>query len=156
MEMFFAYCGRHIILLSLLTSAILPSFVMHYPRLIVVSRRAIRKHKHIDYDFEFHLDLWALHNGLPIIVPCVAGFLSSLDSLSPIDGLLLAVGEGIGSQFAHRALDNTVPIQPARISKHPSNATTDTNKDAIEFSLVCRCLHDSIPIFSVTSACLLS
>lgn len=97
------------------------------------------------------MELLAKYNALPILVPRIAQVLPLLDSLFPIHGLLLTEGEDIGPTVT-KALKDTSEhaVDPdLLLEQHPSDATPDENKDAIEVHLIRRCLRDGIPILAI-------
>ncbi|VAH71850.1 unnamed protein product [Triticum turgidum subsp. durum] len=71
----------------------LPSRIL--PRVLIVSRRTVRKNKFVDFVGEYHLDLVVGYGAVPVIVPRVAGVHAMLDSFEPIHGVLLCEGEDI-------------------------------------------------------------
>nr|CAD1822806.1 unnamed protein product [Ananas comosus var. bracteatus] len=68
---------------------------MILPRVLIVSRRTVRKNKFVDFVGEYHLDLIVGYGAAPVIVPRVAGVQMLLDSFEPIHGVLLCEGEDI-------------------------------------------------------------
>ncbi|VAH56285.1 unnamed protein product [Triticum turgidum subsp. durum] len=72
-----------------------PSPDINLPRVLIVSRRTVRKNKFVDFVGEYHLDLVVGHGAVPVIVPRVAGVHAMLDSFEPIHGVLLCEGEDI-------------------------------------------------------------
>ncbi|CAM8900668.1 unnamed protein product [Rhodiola kirilowii] len=65
------------------------------PRVLIVSRRSVRKNKFVDFVGEYHLDLIVSYGAVPVIVPRVSGVDSLLDSFEPIHGVLLCEGADI-------------------------------------------------------------
>ncbi|CAM9834233.1 unnamed protein product, partial [Phaeothamnion confervicola] len=66
------------------------------PRVLIVSRRTVRKEKFVDFVGEYHLDLVVrLSRAVPIIVPRTAGIVAMLDAFEPFHGLVLCEGEDI-------------------------------------------------------------
>nr|GEW43878.1 leaf rust 10 disease-resistance locus receptor-like protein kinase-like 1.3 [Tanacetum cinerariifolium] len=59
------------------------------PRVLIVSRRILRKNKFVDFVGEYHLDLIVSYGVVPVIVPRVTGVHMLLDSFEPIHGVLL-------------------------------------------------------------------
>jgi gamma-glutamyl-gamma-aminobutyrate hydrolase PuuD len=109
------------------------------PRILVVSRRHLRKELWIDYVGEAHLDLLITFGARPVIVPVVAGTPSLLAEYArEMDGLLLVEGED---------------IEPARYRASPSSArlieTTHPLKDEIEFRLCRLALHRRRPVLGI-------
>uniref|UniRef100_M8BQT9 Glutamine amidotransferase domain-containing protein n=1 Tax=Aegilops tauschii TaxID=37682 RepID=M8BQT9_AEGTA len=72
-----------------------PSPDVILPRVLIVSRRTVRKNKFVDFVGEYHLDLVVGYGAVPVIVPRVAGVHAMLDSFEPIHGVLLCEGEDI-------------------------------------------------------------
>src|ERR1019366_8652318 len=68
----------------------------HWPRVIVTTRRTIRKNKYVDYVGEYHLELLIKLGLLPVMVPVVEGTEACLDQYKEaMRGLLVAEGEDI-------------------------------------------------------------
>ncbi|XVF81893.1 hypothetical protein PTKIN_Ptkin15bG0192500 [Pterospermum kingtungense] len=65
------------------------------PRVLIVSRRTVRKNKFVDFVGEYHLELIVGNGGVPVIVPRVSGVDNLLDSFEPIHGVLLREEEDI-------------------------------------------------------------
>ncbi|RVW20468.1 putative glutamine amidotransferase [Vitis vinifera] len=66
-----------------------------FPRVLIVSRRTVRKNKFVDFVGEYHLDLIVNYGAVPVIVPRVSGVHMLLESFEPIHGVLLCEGEDI-------------------------------------------------------------
>ncbi|VAH71844.1 unnamed protein product [Triticum turgidum subsp. durum] len=123
----------------------LPSRIL--PRVLIVSRRTVRKNKFVDFVGEYHLDLVVGYGAVPVIVPRVTGVHAMLDSFEPIHGVLLCEGEDIdpslydagGDGDARDALSQE-QLEAVR-SLHPSDAAVDHEKDSIELLLARRCLE---------------
>src|SRR4051812_37610470 len=68
----------------------------NYPRVLVVTRRTIRKKKYVDYVGEYHLELLVKLGLLPVIVPVVEGTPAFVEQFAkPLHGLLLVEGEDV-------------------------------------------------------------
>ncbi|KAA8547777.1 hypothetical protein F0562_004206 [Nyssa sinensis] len=74
------------------------------PRVLIVSRRSVRKNKFIDFVGEYHLDLTVGYGAVPVIVPRVTGVHMLLESFEPIHGVLLCEGEDIDPSLSKRKL----------------------------------------------------
>ncbi|KAE8690785.1 hypothetical protein F3Y22_tig00110893pilonHSYRG00511 [Hibiscus syriacus] len=72
---------------------------MILPRVLIVSRRTVRKNKFVDFVGEYHLDLIVSYGAVPVIVPRVTGIHMLLQSFEPIHGVLLCEGEDIDPSF---------------------------------------------------------
>uniref|UniRef100_J3KW92 Glutamine amidotransferase domain-containing protein n=1 Tax=Oryza brachyantha TaxID=4533 RepID=J3KW92_ORYBR len=72
-----------------------PDLARILPRVLIVSRRTVRKNKFVDFVGEYHLDLIVGYGAVPVIVPRVAGVHTLLDSFEPIHGVLLCEGEDV-------------------------------------------------------------
>ena len=69
-------------------------------KVIIVSRRLIRKNKLINWVSEIYLELMAQHNILPIIIPVAKGTPSIIeDYLLDYDGLLMMEGGDLGPHY---------------------------------------------------------
>ena len=109
------------------------------PRVVVVTRRTIRKHKYIDYVGELHLHLLIGMDLLPVIVPVSEGADACLrDYMSGMKGLLLVEGED---------------IEPHQYNAQPENfqyvEKTHPLKDRIELRLLRRALRLQLPILGI-------
>jgi gamma-glutamyl-gamma-aminobutyrate hydrolase PuuD len=112
---------------------------MKRPFVVVVSNRAIRKDKLIDYVGEFHLELLVRLGVLPEIVPVVEGTLACLPQYKErMDGLLLVEGDDVEpKRFAARKenfeyVEKTLPL-----------------KDEIEVRLLRHALRSKIPVLGI-------
>ncbi|KAF7027400.1 hypothetical protein CFC21_039447 [Triticum aestivum] len=131
----------------------LPSRIL--PRVLIVSRRTVRKNKFVDFVGEYHLDLVVGYGAVPVIVPRVTGVHAMLDSFEPIHGVLLCEGEDIdpslydagGDGDARDALSQE-QLEAVR-SLHPSDAAVDHEKDSIELLLARRCLERNVPFLGI-------
>ncbi|XP_040375729.1 putative glutamine amidotransferase GAT1_2.1 isoform X2 [Oryza brachyantha] len=129
-----------------------PDLARILPRVLIVSRRTVRKNKFVDFVGEYHLDLIVGYGAVPVIVPRVAGVHTLLDSFEPIHGVLLCEGEDVdpslydggdaGAGLSAEQLD-------AVRSLHPSDAAIDHEKDSIELRLARRCLERNIPYLGI-------
>ncbi|GFZ18919.1 class I glutamine amidotransferase-like superfamily protein [Actinidia rufa] len=79
------------------------------PRVLIVSRRSVRKNKFVDFVGEYHLDLIVSYGAVPVIVPRVSGVHMLLDSFEPIHGVLLCEGEDIDPSFYEAELSGLSP-----------------------------------------------
>ncbi|PON95666.1 Peptidase C [Trema orientale] len=123
-----------------------------YPRVLIVSRRSVRKNKFIDFVGEYHLDLIVSYGAVPIIVPRVSGVHKMLESFEPIHGVLLCEGEDIDpSLYEHtKASNNLSPEELEEVRKsHADDTAIDKEKDSIELKLVKLCLKRGIPYFGI-------
>lgn len=121
----------------------------HPPRILIVSRRSVRKNKYIDFVGEYHLDLLTHHGAAPLILPRTPAPPNLLASLPDFHGLLLCEGEDISPTFRPRE-----PPPPAHVQRlHSSDATPDLPKDRLEFHLVRHCLQHAIPILAICRGC---
>ncbi|KAK8937334.1 hypothetical protein KSP39_PZI012012 [Platanthera zijinensis] len=122
------------------------------PRVVIVSRRCVRKNKFVDFVGEYHLDLIVRYGAVPVIVPRVAGVHLLLDSFEPIHGVLLCEGEDIDpSHYDDRDVNfglSAADIDEVRLA-HASDTAVDPEKDNIELSLARLCLSRSIPFLGI-------
>lgn len=131
------------------------------PRILIVSRRHVRKDKFVDFVGEYHLTLVLRYGACPVIVPRCVGADTTPDEVSrlvdayePVHGVLLCEGEDIDLSAWPGALgpdDGSLsPEQAAAVAaSHPSDADVDVAKDLIEFELVRRCTARGIPYLGV-------
>eukprot|EP00897_Mesotaenium_endlicherianum_P008567 jgi/Mesen1/7739/ME000407S06968 len=120
------------------------------PRVLIVSRRTVRKNKFVDFVGEYHLDLIVKYGAVPIIVPRVLGLHALLDSFEPIHGVLLCEGEDIDPALYDADLSSLSPDELAQIkAAHSSDSAIDHAKDSIEFQLARRCLERCVPYLGI-------
>ncbi|CAO2825380.1 unnamed protein product [Amaranthus hypochondriacus] len=122
------------------------------PRVVIVSRRSVRKNKFVDFVGEYHLDLIVNYGAVPIIVPRVSGIHMLLESFEPIHGVLLCEGEDIDPSLYESDL-NSSDISPQQLHEirqlHSSDTAIDKEKDSIEFRLAKLCLDRNIPYLGI-------
>lgn len=131
------------------------------PRILIVSRRHMRKDKFVDFVGEYHLTLILRYGACPVIVPrCVGADTTPeevtrlIDAYEPVHGVLLCEGEDIDLSAWPGALGpddgGLSPEQAAAVAaSHPSDAEVDVAKDLIEFELVRRCAARGIPYLGI-------
>ncbi|CAI9282648.1 unnamed protein product [Lactuca saligna] len=120
------------------------------PRVLIVSRRSLRKNKFVDFVGEYHLDLIVGYGAVPVIVPRVTGVNMLLESFEPIHGVLLCEGEDIDPSLYE---SETTILSPEELDEirllHSSDTTIDKEKDIIELSLAKLCLERNIPYLGI-------
>ncbi|KAL0326970.1 UNVERIFIED_CONTAM: putative glutamine amidotransferase GAT1 [Sesamum angustifolium] len=120
------------------------------PRVLIVSRRTVRKNKFVDFVGEYHLDLIVNYGAAPIIVPRVSGVHMLLDSFEPIHGVLLCEGEDIDPSLYDAELTGLSEEEIEDIRKlHASDTAIDREKDSIELRLAKLCLERNIPYLGI-------
>ncbi|PSR87833.1 Protein NtpR like [Actinidia chinensis var. chinensis] len=120
------------------------------PRVLIVSRRSVRKNKFVDFVGEYHLDLIVSYGAVPVIVPRVSGVHMLLDSFEPIHGVLLCEGEDIDPSFYEAELSGLSPEELEEVRKiHASDTAIDKEKDTIELRLAKLCLERNIPYMGI-------
>ncbi|ONK81666.1 uncharacterized protein A4U43_C01F31640 [Asparagus officinalis] len=120
------------------------------PRVLIVSRRCVRKNKFVDFVGEYHLDLIVSYGAVPVIVPRVAGVHMLLDSFEPIHGVLLCEGEDIDPSLYDSEISGLTPQELEDIRRlHISDTAIDREKDSIELRLAKLCLDRSIPYLGI-------
>ncbi|XP_073059409.1 putative glutamine amidotransferase GAT1_2.1 [Primulina eburnea] len=127
-----------------------PDLSVILPRVLIVSRRTVRKNKFVDFVGEYHLDLIVSYGAAPVIVPRVNGVHMLLDSFEPIHGVLLCEGEDIDPShydaeltgFSHEELEEIKQL-------HASDTAIDREKDSIELRLAKLCLERNIPYLGI-------
>lgn len=121
------------------------------PRVLIVSRRTVRKNKFVDFVGEYHLDLIVKYGAVPVIVPRVSGLHLLLDSFEPIHGVLLCEGEDVDPSFYVE--NDTTALTTTELDEikklHSSDTSIDRHKDTIEFQLARRCLERNIPYLGI-------
>nr|XP_043618399.1 putative glutamine amidotransferase GAT1_2.1 [Erigeron canadensis] len=120
------------------------------PRVLIVSRRTLRKNKFVDFVGEYHLDLIVSYGAVPVIVPRVTGVHMLLESFEPIHGVLLCEGEDIDPSLyeAETTLLSPEELEEIRLL-HASDTAIDKEKDIIELSLAKLCLERNIPYLGI-------
>ncbi|KFK43766.1 hypothetical protein AALP_AA1G169800 [Arabis alpina] len=119
------------------------------PRVLIVSRRTLRKNKFVDFVGEYHLDLIVSCGAVPVIVPRVNGIHSMLQSFEPIHGVLLCEGEDIDpSLYAAESELSTEEMEEIK-RLHASDTAIDREKDSIEMTLARLCLEKNIPFLGI-------
>ncbi|KAJ9163319.1 hypothetical protein P3X46_022998 [Hevea brasiliensis] len=110
------------------------------PRVLIVSRRTVRKNKFVDF-VEFHQDLIVNYGAVPVIVPRVSGVHMLLESFQPIHGVVLCEGEDIDPSLYDAELSGFSPEELEEIRKAIANA--------IELRLAKLCLERNIPCLGI-------
>ncbi|KAE8659344.1 putative rnase l inhibitor [Hibiscus syriacus] len=120
------------------------------PRVLIVSRRSVRKNKFVDFVGEYHLDLIVTYGAVPVIVPRVSGVHMLLDSFEPIHGVLLCEGEDIDPSLYETEISGLWPEEVEEIRRlHASDTAVDKEKDSIELRLAKLCLERNIPYLGI-------
>ncbi|KAG6759594.1 hypothetical protein POTOM_036078 [Populus tomentosa] len=123
---------------------------MILPRVLIVSRRTVRKNKFVDFVGEYHLDLIVSYGAVPVIVPRVSGVHMLLESFEPIHGVLLCEGEDIDPSHYDAEPSGFSPEELEEIRKlHVSDTSIDREKDTIELRLAKLCLERNIPYLGI-------
>lgn len=122
-----------------------------FVRILVVSRRWLRKGRLTDYVSELHLEMLQMHRAVPVMVPRTPWTLEMLDGFMPMHGLLLVEGEDIGQRL--NPYKGTAPVDKAEKlevqAMHPGEVSSDDERDLIELELLRRCHRDGIPILAI-------
>ncbi|XP_073126293.1 putative glutamine amidotransferase GAT1_2.1 [Henckelia pumila] len=120
------------------------------PRVLIVSRRCVRKNKFVDFVGEYHLDLIVNNGAVPVIVPRVPEIHKLLESFEPIHGVLLCEGEDIDPSHYESEKSNLSAEELEEIrGLHVSDTAIDKEKDTIELKLATLCLERSIPYLGI-------
>lgn len=120
------------------------------PRVLIVSRRTVRKNKFVDFVGEYHLDLIVRYGAVPVIVPRVSGLDLLLDSFEPIHGVLLCEGEDVDPSLYESDSPALTVEEIEEVRKlHSSDTSIDKDKDSIELQLARRCLERNIPYLGI-------
>ncbi|KAJ6795935.1 putative glutamine amidotransferase PB2B2.05 [Iris pallida] len=123
---------------------------MILPRVLIVSRRCVRKNKFVDFVGEYHLDLIVSYGAVPVIVPRVSGVHMLLDSFEPIHGVLLCEGEDIDPSHYDAEFSGLSSEELDEIRRlHISDTAIDREKDSIELHLARLCLERNIPYLGI-------
>ncbi|KAJ4830441.1 hypothetical protein Tsubulata_029846 [Turnera subulata] len=123
---------------------------MILPRVLIVSRRTVRKNKFVDFVGEYHLDLIVNYGAVPVIVPRVSGLHMLLESFEPIHGVLLCEGEDIDPSLYDAELAGFSAEELEEIRNvHASDTAIDREKDTIELRLAKLCLERNIPYLGI-------
>ncbi|XP_016437461.1 putative glutamine amidotransferase GAT1_2.1 [Nicotiana tabacum] len=120
------------------------------PRVLIVSRRTVRKNKFVDFVGEYHLDLIVSYGAVPVIVPRVTGVHMLLESFEPIHGVLLCEGEDLDPSLYDDEPANLSAEEIEEIRRqHASDTAIDKEKDTIELRLAKLCLERNIPYLGI-------
>ncbi|XP_059283655.1 putative glutamine amidotransferase GAT1_2.1 [Lycium ferocissimum] len=120
------------------------------PRVLIVSRRTVRKNKFVDFVGEYHLDLIVSYGAVPVIVPRVSGVHMLLESFEPIHGVLLCEGEDLDPSLYDDESNDLSPEEIEDIRRqHASDTAIDKEKDNIELRLAKLCLERNIPYLGI-------
>ncbi|XP_051117898.1 putative glutamine amidotransferase GAT1_2.1 [Andrographis paniculata] len=120
------------------------------PRVLIVSRRSVRKNKFVDFVGEYHLDLIVSYGAVPVIVPRVSGVHMLLESFEPIHGVLLCEGEDIDPSLYESDLSPLSSDELDEIRRvHAGDTAIDREKDTIELGLAKLCLERNIPYLGI-------
>ncbi|XAR71379.1 Gamma-glutamyl-gamma-aminobutyrate hydrolase [Bertholletia excelsa] len=120
------------------------------PRVLIVSRRSVRKNKFVDFVGEYHLDLIVSYGAVPVIVPRVTGVHMLLDSFEPIHGVLLCEGEDIDPSLYDADMSGLSTEEMEEVRRmHAGDTAIDKEKDTIEFRLAKLCLERNIPYLGI-------
>ena len=112
---------------------------MNWPRVIVTTRRTMRKSRHIDYVGEIHLELLIQLKLLPVMVPVAPGTERCLDQYKKeMKGLLIVEGEDVEPRHYKALPANRKYLEQV----HPL-------KDRIEINLIKHALHHHIPVMGI-------
>ncbi|KAH8483320.1 hypothetical protein H0E87_027924 [Populus deltoides] len=127
-----------------------PDLSVILPRVLIVSRRSLRKDKFVDFVGEYHLDLIVGYGAVPVIVPRVSGVHMLLDSFEPIHGVPLCEGEDIDPSLYEAETSNLSLEELEEIRRiHASDTAIDREKDSIELRLAKLCLERNIPYLGI-------
>ncbi|KAK4759472.1 hypothetical protein SAY87_022603 [Trapa incisa] len=119
-------------------------------RVLIVSRRSVRKNKFIDFVGEYHLDLIVGYGAVPVIVPRVSGVHMLLESFEPVHGVLLCEGEDIDPSLYETDASGLSLEEMEEVRKlHVSDTAIDREKDSIELRLAKLCLERNIPFLGI-------
>ncbi|CAK0838416.1 unnamed protein product [Prorocentrum cordatum] len=120
------------------------------PRVLMVSRRYLRKNKYVDIIGEYHMELVQQFGGAPIIIPRTTLTVAHLTEFLPMDGLLVAEGNDLSSDILARyGCKAPAPQDPAVAEKYASDAEFDHTKDELEFALMRFALATGCPILAI-------
>jgi len=111
------------------------------PRILIVSRRHLRKGKYVDFVGEYHIDLVQENGGVPILLPRTMKTTEQLEAylLGGVDGVLVMEGNDLGSAYhpygyGDVAISEDVLTQVQ--AKHTGDVEIDDAKDSIEMTLI--------------------
>jgi gamma-glutamyl-gamma-aminobutyrate hydrolase PuuD len=111
-----------------------------FVRIVIVSRRHLRKNKYVDFVGEYHIDLVQQYGAVPIIVPRTEPTRQQLDAYlaGGIDGVLVMEGSDLGSEYNPYGDMGNLPKQVAEEvrAKHAGDVEIDEAKDSLEMRLI--------------------
>jgi gamma-glutamyl-gamma-aminobutyrate hydrolase PuuD len=120
------------------------------PRVLMVSRRYLRKNKYVDIIGEYHMELVQEFGGAPIIIPRTTLTIEHLTEFLPMDGLVVAEGNDLSPGILQKYGCHTpAPQDPVVAEKYASDAEFDHTKDELEFALMRFALATGCPILAI-------
>ncbi|PFH32295.1 putative glutamine amidotransferase-related [Besnoitia besnoiti] len=124
-------------------------------RVLVVTRRWLRKGRLTEYVSQLHLEMLQSQHAVPVMVPRTPWTRAMLEGFMPMHGLLLVEGEDIGPSLdPYRGTASVDQVQRLEVqSMHPGEVTSDEERDAIEVELLQRCHANGVPILGICRGC---
>mmetsp|Transcript_5290 Transcript_5290/g.22477 ORF Transcript_5290/g.22477 Transcript_5290/m.22477 type:complete len:361 (-) Transcript_5290:459-1541(-) len=120
------------------------------PRVLIVSRRTVRKGKYVDFVGEFHLNLVLEYGAVPVIVPRVEGIEKHLEAFEPFHGLLLVEGEDVQPESYNSDYSTLTPHERAKVqAKFSGDTLVDPVKDKLEMELVRISVERGLPVLAI-------
>ena len=117
-----------------------PEALSQFVRIVIVSRRHLRKDKYVDFVGEYHIDLLQQFGAVPIIIPRTEPTREQLDAYlaGGIDGVLVMEGNDLGMQYNPYGDVDALPddVTQEVCAKHASDVETDDTKDSLEMRLI--------------------
>mmetsp|Transcript_31234 Transcript_31234/g.70277 ORF Transcript_31234/g.70277 Transcript_31234/m.70277 type:complete len:402 (-) Transcript_31234:183-1388(-) len=111
-----------------------------WPRIVIVSRRHLRKNKQVDFVGEYHIDLLQRYGAVPILIPRTTATTQQLEAylVGGIDGVLVVEGNDLGAEYKPYGSEVSMPNdkKDELFNKHPGDMDIDNAKDALEMELI--------------------
>eukprot|EP00922_Rhytidocystis_sp_ex-Travisia-forbesii_P042444 GHVS01063383.1.p1 GENE.GHVS01063383.1~~GHVS01063383.1.p1 ORF type:complete len:343 (-),score=37.44 GHVS01063383.1:92-1120(-) len=126
--------------------------VVGFPRILLVTRRHVRKGKYVNFVGEYHLDLIQRFGGAPVIVPRTRHTIECLDMYMPMDGFMITEGEDVGPEYDpyENGTEQDLTEMKQRVTTvHASSIAVDSSKDTIEWELLRRCFELGVPFLGI-------
>ena len=132
--------------------------VGQHVRIVIVSRRHLRKNKYVDFVGEYHIDLLQRFGAVPILIPRTAPTTHQLEAYlaGGVDGVLVMEGSDLGEQYKPYGNAEEVPADVANevCAQHANDVEVDETKDGLEMRLIRdQVLGQGVPYLGLCRGC---
>eukprot|EP00293_Proteomonas_sulcata_P021413 CAMPEP_0184295796 /NCGR_PEP_ID=MMETSP1049-20130417/6695_1 /TAXON_ID=77928 /ORGANISM="Proteomonas sulcata, Strain CCMP704" /LENGTH=182 /DNA_ID=CAMNT_0026604571 /DNA_START=374 /DNA_END=919 /DNA_ORIENTATION=+ len=111
-----------------------------WARVLIVSRKHLRKGKFVDFVGEYHIDLVQRFGAVPVLIPRTETTTQQLEAYleGGVDGILVMEGQDIGDEYKPYGEEGEVSaeLKMEIQQKHAGDVELDSAKDCIEWALV--------------------